>query len=144
MWVGISEIIWVPEYFGETTKWPKLMNLRKTHALLRRANAVSPLHSKFITNFMTSRTLHSSRALLRLAHVVSPLHSTRGYGVATMSRLLKVHHELYDVTNSPLLSRFIAPSKCCKPSSLYERWGAGVETHFQEISWNLRPVVNGT
>jgi len=25
-----------------------------------------------------------------------------------------------------------------------ERWGAGVETHFQEISWNLRPVVNGT
>ena len=28
--------------------------------------------------------------------------------------------------------------------SLKERWGAGVETHFQEISWNLRPVVNGT
>jgi len=27
---------------------------------------------------------------------------------------------------------------------LTERWGAGVETHFQEISWNLRPVVNGT
>ena len=27
---------------------------------------------------------------------------------------------------------------------LQERWGAGVETHFQEISWNLRPVVNGT
>jgi len=26
----------------------------------------------------------------------------------------------------------------------YERWGAGVEYHFQEISWNLRPVVNGT
>ena len=25
-----------------------------------------------------------------------------------------------------------------------ERWGAGVEYHFQEISWNLRPVVNGT
>ena len=25
-----------------------------------------------------------------------------------------------------------------------ERWGAGVETHFQEISWDLRPVVNGT
>jgi len=25
-----------------------------------------------------------------------------------------------------------------------ERWGAGVETHFEEISWNLRPVVNGT
>jgi len=25
-----------------------------------------------------------------------------------------------------------------------ERWRAGVETHFQEISWNLRPVVNGT
>ena len=27
---------------------------------------------------------------------------------------------------------------------LQERWGAGVEYHFQEISWNLRPVVNGT
>jgi len=27
---------------------------------------------------------------------------------------------------------------------MLERWGAGVETHFQEISWNLRPVVNGT
>jgi len=25
-----------------------------------------------------------------------------------------------------------------------ERWGAGVEYHFQEISCNLRPVVNGT
>jgi len=25
-----------------------------------------------------------------------------------------------------------------------ERWGAGVEHHFQEISWDLRPVVNGT
>ena len=26
----------------------------------------------------------------------------------------------------------------------YERWGAGVEIHFQEIQWALRPVVNGT
>ena len=25
-----------------------------------------------------------------------------------------------------------------------ERWGAEVEYHFQEISWALRPVVNGT
>jgi len=25
-----------------------------------------------------------------------------------------------------------------------ERWGAGVEYHFQEIEWALRPVVNGT
>jgi len=25
-----------------------------------------------------------------------------------------------------------------------ERWGAGVEYHFQEIQWALRPVVNGT
>ena len=31
-----------------------------------------------------------------------------------------------------------------KASEERERWGAGVETHFQEISWNLRPVVNGT
>jgi len=29
-------------------------------------------------------------------------------------------------------------------TTLMERWGAGVETHFQEISWNLRPVLNGT
>ena len=29
-------------------------------------------------------------------------------------------------------------------NSLMERWGAGVEYHFQEISWNLRPAVNGT
>ena len=28
--------------------------------------------------------------------------------------------------------------------AILERWGAGVEYHFQEISWNLRPVVNGT
>ena len=32
---------------------------------------------------------------------------------------------------------------CCKKTN-EERWGAGVEYHFQEISWNLRPVVNGT
>jgi len=25
-----------------------------------------------------------------------------------------------------------------------ERWGAGVEYHFQEFQWALRPVVNGT
>jgi len=29
-------------------------------------------------------------------------------------------------------------------SSELERWGAGVEYHFQQISWNLRPIVNGT
>jgi len=49
---------------------------------------------------VTSIILRKTHALLRLANAVSPLHSTRGYGVATMSRLLKVHHELYDVTNS--------------------------------------------
>jgi len=32
IWMGISEIIWVPEYFGEITRWHKLINLRKTHA----------------------------------------------------------------------------------------------------------------
>jgi len=32
---------------------------------------------------------------------------------------LKVHHELYDVTNSPLFSRFVALSTCPKPSPLH-------------------------
>jgi len=45
IWVRISEIIWVAEFFGEITKWPKLVIMRKTHALLRLANTVSPLHS---------------------------------------------------------------------------------------------------
>jgi len=70
-----SRIFW-RNYRFENTVTQSI--LRKTHALLSLAHAVSPLHSKFITNFMTSRTLHSSRALLSLAHAVSPLHSTCG------------------------------------------------------------------
>jgi len=73
-----------------------------------------------------------------------------------MSRLLKVHHELYGVTNSPLLSRFIAPSKCCKPSPLHS-WtnfpflGVGglvslgpedVEAHFKKMGLNLNPFFS--
>ena len=46
---------------------------------------------------------------------------------------------------SPLHSTRGTPLRCihCLYSSA-ERWGAGVEYHFQEISWALRPVVNGT
>ena len=51
IWVGLSEIIWVPEYFGEITKWLKWMNLRNTHAWLCLANAVSPLHSTCGTSY---------------------------------------------------------------------------------------------
>ena len=75
-------------------------------------------------NKVTCIILRKTHALLRPANAVSPLHSTCGYGVATMSRLLKVHHELCDVTNSPLLSRFVAPSKCCEPSPLH--WWSAV------------------
>ena len=45
IWVRISGIIWVSEYFGEITKRPKLIDLREMHALLRLAHAVSPVYS---------------------------------------------------------------------------------------------------
>ena len=59
--------------------------------------------------------------------------------------------ELNRVTHSSLYLDTLQQSKTqlhvvrhdCKHTHK-ERWGAGVEYHFQEISWNLRPVVNGT
>ena len=40
--------------------------------------------------------------------------------------------------------RVMSHNKSCWVMSHNERWGAGVEYHFQEIQWALRPVVNGT
>jgi len=75
------------------------------------------------------------------------------------------HSQICDMTHSPVRhDAFIGASwliHTCNMTQLYackkmmkfdrachlickERWGAGVEYHFQEISWNLRPVVNGT
>jgi len=51
------------------------------------------------------------------------------HGVCVRKKALYIHKR------TPLPPLALAPD---------ERWGAGVETHFQEISWNLRPVVNGT
>jgi len=48
---------------------------------------------------------------------------------------LHIHTQIHTCINKHLLTHKYRPK---------ERWGAGVETHFQEISWNLRPVVNGT
>ena len=53
------------------------------------------------------------------------------------------HMETAHVT-STLLSSLSGACVQVKQDREWERWGAGVETHFQEISRNLRPVVNGT
>ena len=90
------------------------------------------------------------------------------YGVATISRLLKIMVSFTEyclfyralLQKRPIFLRSLRIVATPYPQSLialtrayicvftrhyiWERWGAGVEYHFQEISWNLRPVVNGT
>jgi len=66
------------------------------------------------------------------------------------TRRVRIHRRalhIYDfliISKEPLLIYTRAHRAHKQALYIHERWGAGVETHFQEISWNLRHVVNGT
>ena len=75
---------------------------------------------------------------MRILCVFQKEHVSHTYELHVLTHIRETHIEVSNVFWGMCVTRVwweVQP---------IERWGAGVETHFQEISWNLRPVVNGT
>jgi len=71
---------------------------------------------------------------------LSPLHYTRCVTCTSLGR----NQKTFALVVEGYIKWVDVEDVMMQEAAHNERWGAGVETHFQEISWNLRPVVNGT
>ena len=120
------------------------------------------------TNHEWRRVLHITKNVARvsvsshvtrhqvMSHIIESCHTSSSH--VTRQRVMSHVNESCHMSTSHVTWQRVMShiNKSCPTSTKHvtqrcldhitttETWGAGVEYHFQEISWNLRPVVNGT